>query len=171
MSLIVKILIVIIGISALSIFLDDSNETTVSSQSLSGTDEIQVSIPLVSPIPSVTSVIQSQFNPSSSTYYPDDYYFGGYDSYENEYEDEKEKWPVSGSYDVEACNARTGRCYDLEADINDDTVETIYFPNGGHLDLDGAGLDDDGYAYGDSYTHSDGYDGDEWEVSCYDCSD
>lgn len=78
---------------------------------------------------------------------------------------------LGGTYTVEACNTRTGSCYDLNADIDEGVVERIYFPNGGHLDLDGAELDEDGYTTGESYTESEGYDGNEWEVNCYDCED
>lgn len=87
--------------------------------------------------------------------------------YSSETNEEIEK--PDGTYTVEACNTRTGNCYDLDADISDGLVETIYFLSGGHLDLDGAELDEDGYGVGESYTHSEGYDGDEWEVNCYDC--
>jgi hypothetical protein len=81
----------------------------------------------------------------------------------NRYED------VNGTQTVEACNSRTGSCYELEADISDGQVENIQFPNGGHLDLEGAELDESGQASGASYTHSEGYDGDEWEINCEDC--
>lgn len=74
-----------------------------------------------------------------------------------------------GSHTVEACNTRTGSCYDLDADISDGQVENIQFPNGGHLDIDGAELDEDGQSSGDSYTHTDGYDGDSWDITCEDC--
>ena len=76
---------------------------------------------------------------------------------------------LGGTYTVEACNASTGSCYDLDADIDSGSVERIYFPNGGHLDLDGAELDEDGNAIGDSYTQTEGYNGDEWEINCSDC--
>jgi len=100
----------------------------------------------------------------SNNYY---FYYDYSDNYYNEIDGESEK--PNGSYTVEACNTRTGKCYDLDADISDGVVETIYFPNGGHLDLDGAELDENGYAVGESYTHSEGYDGDEWEINCCDC--
>lgn len=60
-----------------------------------------------------------------------------------------------GSYEVEAC--RNDRCYTLEADIYDGVVETIYFPNGGYLDLD-IKLDENGYGYDTDYY------GNEWEI-------
>lgn len=74
-----------------------------------------------------------------------------------------------GTYTVEACNQNTGNCYDLDADISDGTVERIYFSNGGHLDLDGAELDEDGNASGESYTVGEGYNNDTWEINCSDC--
>jgi hypothetical protein len=86
-----------------------------------------------------------------------------YNEEENKYES------LDGTHTVEACNTRTGSCYDLDADISDGQVENIQFPNGGHLDLDGAELDEDGQASGESYTNTDGYDGDEWEINCEDC--
>ena len=119
----------------------------------------------------------NNFNPSvkglstpspspSQFYYPsaeEDSEYSAHDEDVNRYEE------LSGSYTVEACNNSTGNCYDLDADISDGQVGRIYFPNGGHLDLDGAELDEDGYASGESYTESEGYNGDEWEVNCYDC--
>ncbi len=70
---------------------------------------------------------------------------------------------------MEACSQDSGSCYDLDADISDGVVERIYFPNGGHLDLDGAEIDEDGYAYGESFTVGEGYNDDIWEINCYDC--
>lgn len=85
----------------------------------------------------------------------------------DDYEIEKEK--PDGTYTVEACSQNSGNCYDLDADISDGVVETIYFPNGGHLDMDGAELDEDFSASGESYTNSDGYNGDSWDITCSDC--
>lgn len=86
---------------------------------------------------------------------------------DSQYEDYVEK--PNGTYTVEACSQNTGSCYDLDADIYDGVVDRIYFPNGGHLDLDGAELDEYYSASGESYTDSDGYDGDSWDINCYDC--
>lgn len=83
--------------------------------------------------------------------------------------DEKDYSEVDGSQTVEACNDRTGDCYDLDAEISGGQVEKINFPNGGHLDLDGAELDENGQASGESYTDSEGYDGDTWSIDCSDC--
>lgn len=91
------------------------------------------------------------------------------DSYEEHNEDINQYESLGGTYTVEACSSNSGNCYDLDADIEGGEVERIYFPNGGHLDLDGAELDEDGYAAGDSYTLGEGYNGDEWEINCYDC--
>ena len=75
---------------------------------------------------------------------------------------------IDGTYAAEACNGSSGRYYDLDVDIMDGEVATIHFPNGGHLDLSGAELDENGYATGEAYTYSEGYTGDSWDVSVYD---
>ncbi|MBU4338543.1 hypothetical protein KKD57_03225 [Patescibacteria group bacterium] len=106
---------------------------------------------------------KSDFQSSSSSYMDNDY-ITNHDEAVAEY---KEK--PDGTYTVEACNQSTGSCYDLDADISDGTVERIYFSNGGHLDIDGAELDEEGYASGESYTVDDGYNGDSWEINCSDC--
>ncbi len=83
--------------------------------------------------------------------------YSNYDDYDDEeyYVDKPD-----GTYTVEACSS--SGCYDLDADISDGTVETIYFPDGGYIYPD-AELDEDGSGYGyDS-------DGEEWEINCYDC--
>lgn len=82
---------------------------------------------------------------------------------------EEDKEPISGSHNVEACNSRTGSCYDLDAEVEDGQVTQIDFPNGGHLDMDGAELDENFEATGDSYTNSEGYNGDQWDITCNDC--
>jgi hypothetical protein len=71
--------------------------------------------------------------------------------------------PIDGTYVAEVCNDYTGSCYTLDADVSDGQVETIYFPNGGHLDMDGAELDD-GIATGEAYTWEEGYTGETWTV-------
>ena len=91
------------------------------------------------------------------------------DSYEEHNGDVNRYENLGGAYTVEACSSNSGNCYNLDADIEGGNIERIYFPNGGHLDLDGAELDEDGYATGESYTWSEGYNGDEWEINCYDC--
>ncbi|MCX6793443.1 MAG: membrane lipoprotein lipid attachment site-containing protein [Candidatus Falkowbacteria bacterium] len=102
-------------------------------------------------------------------------YSSSYDdspSYSESFIDESEELDTTrndGTHSVEACNNTTGDCYDLDAEISDGEVEQIQFSNGGHLDLDGATLDEDGSASGDSYTDSEGYDGDTWDVTCTDC--
>lgn len=68
---------------------------------------------------------------------------------------------ISGTYTVEACSQNSGNCYDLEADISSGTVETIYFPNGGHIDLS-AELDENGE--GEDYVNSDN-----WTITCSEC--
>ncbi|MBI4708914.1 MAG: hypothetical protein HY764_01765 [Candidatus Portnoybacteria bacterium] len=73
------------------------------------------------------------------------------------------------SYAVKACSQNSGECQDLDADIFDDVVKRIYFPNGDHLDLDGANLDENGRASGRSFLIVEGYDNDIWDIQCYDC--
>lgn len=77
--------------------------------------------------------------------------------------------PYSGTTTVEACSSNSGNCYELDADIEDGNVEVIHFSNGGYLHLDGAELDENGDASGESYSLKDGYNGDEWEIHCDDC--
>lgn len=52
---------------------------------------------------------------------------------------------VDGTETIEACYDGNGNCYDLEADISDGMITTIYFDNGGNLDFY-ADLDENGYA-------------------------
>ncbi|MDO8463416.1 MAG: hypothetical protein Q7S96_04080 [bacterium] len=99
----------------------------------------------------------------SSRYEYDAYYDGGsVDEHEYEYTVEEPE-PYSGSTTVEACSQSSGNCYDLDADISDGEVETIYFPNGGYLELDDAELDEYGSGSGSTYD-------DEWEIQCDDCA-
>ncbi|MDP3725676.1 MAG: hypothetical protein Q8R36_00585 [bacterium] len=84
-----------------------------------------------------------------------------YGQYENE-EDYYENNRPDGTYTVEACSS--SGCYDLDADISDGTVETLYFPNGGYIYPD-AELDEDGS--GSGYDNN----GEEWEINCYDCEE
>ena len=71
--------------------------------------------------------------------------------------------------DVEACNDRTWKCYDVEAEVSDWEVEQINFANWWHLDLDWASIDDQWEANWDSYTESEWSDWDSWSISCDDC--
>ena len=61
---------------------------------------------------------------------------------------------ISGSETLEACT--DSGCYDLDADISDGYIETIYFNNGGYIQPDAA-IDSEGYAEGYSG------DGEYWE--------
>lgn len=102
-------------------------------------------------------------------------YNSGYSSYSNSSanedntEEEFDPSNYDGSHTVEACNSRTGSCYDLDADIEGGEITQIQFENGGHLDIDGAELSEDFEASGDSYTNTDGYNGDSWDFTCVDC--
>lgn len=78
-------------------------------------------------------------------------------SYEEEYEEE---FDLSGSFTVEACNQESGSCYDLDADLDGYMVNTIYFPNGGHLDFD------DGYCE-ELYCYGTDEEGTDWEFTVY----
>lgn len=51
--------------------------------------------------------------------------------------DESNDQPVGyyGTQTAEVCNDRTGTCYDLDVDTDGETVDTIYFPKGGHLNM------------------------------------
>ena len=59
---------------------------------------------------------------------------------------------VDGTETIDACSWESGNCYNLDADISDGVIETIYFPNGGYLyfsaDIDESGnasdIDQDG---------------------------
>ena len=53
-----------------------------------------------------------------------------------------------GTETVEACNLSSGNCYEVDVDINDDEIETIYFYKGGHVHLDYSDCDYAGYCYG-----------------------
>lgn len=99
---------------------------------------------------------------------------GGYDSAEWS-EEQEESYdaplyseshgePIDGTYSADVCNDYSGACYGLDVDVSDGQVETIYFPNGGHLDLEGAELDESGVATGDAYTWEEGYTGETWTV-------
>lgn len=98
----------------------------------------------------------------SSGSYSNDGYSGNYpyvDDFANDYEPIEPDFEDYKDYidadSVEACN--DSGCYELEADISNGEVETIYFNNGGYRQLN-AEFDEDGDGYG--Y----GSDGDEWEI-------
>lgn len=88
------------------------------------------------------------------------------DSYEEEIESQEslrelayENWDevmdyMSGTETIESCS--DSGCYDLDADISNGYIETVYFPNGGYISPDAA-IDENGSA--------EGYDGDDqyWE--------
>ena len=65
-----------------------------------------------------------------------------------------------GTETIEACTTHNGTCYELDADIYDDFVERIYFPNGGWVDMTDGEFDGD---YGWGYDET----GREWEFSGY----
>ncbi len=126
-------------------------------------------------IGSVSGVFFGNTEKPEKTNYGSDFKYN-YPSYVNseytkqhdeEVEEYKEK--PDGIYIVEACSQDSGSCYDLDADISDGVVERIYFLNGGHLDLDGAELDENGFTSGESFTVSEGYNDDTWDINCYDC--
>ena len=102
---------------------------------------------------SPASLYSGSYEESSSSLFSNSY---DENSYEEHNEDVNRYENLGGTYTVEACSSNSGNCYDVDADIGDGNVERIYFLNGGHLDLDGAELDEDGYATGESYTWSEG---------------
>lgn len=105
----------------------------------------------------------------AETYMDDSYEEAEHDAYlDDELFSQSHQEPIDGTYVVEACSNNSGNCYELDADVSDGEVETLYFPNGGHLDFDGAEIDEDGYATGDSYTWDEGYNDDSWDVTVYD---
>ena len=52
---------------------------------------------------------------------------------------------------IQAYSYQAGNTYDLDADISNGTVETIYFPNGGYLYFS-ANIDENGHASDFDYT-------------------
>ncbi|MEX1997243.1 MAG: hypothetical protein WEA04_01000 [Candidatus Andersenbacteria bacterium] len=62
---------------------------------------------------------------------------------------------LTTSTTIEACSS--SGCYELDADISSGILDTIYFPNGGYIEI-GDYISDSGYAYGEDS------DGDEWEI-------
>lgn len=53
---------------------------------------------------------------------------------------------LDGTEEIEACYDGYN-CYDLEADISNGQVETLYFPNGGYVTFWGDDFNSSGYAY------------------------
>jgi len=68
------------------------------------------------------------------------------------------EYPVgfSGEDTMYACNLDSGNCYDLEVEGNGEELETIYFPNGGWVDVSYSDCED-GYCYAEDEN------GTEWE--------
>lgn len=66
-----------------------------------------------------------------------------YDAISENWDEIKEY--LSGTETIEACSEESGNCYDLDADIDDGSIDEIYFPNGGYLYF-GADIDSDGEA-------------------------
>lgn len=62
-----------------------------------------------------------------------------------------------GTDTMYACNQSSGNCYDLDVDSDGESVERIYFPNGGWVDANSSDCDD-GYCYVEDE------DGTEWEL-------
>lgn len=65
---------------------------------------------------------------------------------------------ANGTETIEACSGSSGNCYDLDADINSGSVDTLHFPNGGYNSFSGE-FDEDGNASDSSYS------GDSWDFS------
>lgn len=62
----------------------------------------------------------------------------------NDYWDEIREY-VNGTETIVACSWDSGSCYDLDADISDGYIETVYFAEGGYLSVY-AEIDSDGEA-------------------------
>ncbi len=69
-----------------------------------------------------------------------------------------------GLYLAETCNGTLRTCHLLEVEVRGGYVETIFLASGGHLEIDGAKLGEDGSASGDAYRMDEGYTGDVWSV-------
>lgn len=62
---------------------------------------------------------------------------------------------LSGSATIDACSDESGSCYSLDADIDDGSITTVHFNNGGYLnvnaDIDSSGdasdTDQDGHSW------------------------
>jgi hypothetical protein len=73
---------------------------------------------------------------------------------------------IDGSYKVEACSDNSDGCYDLDADINQGVIKTIYFSDGGHIDISGADLD----RYGETNGTDESDEWSTWSFRLYDDS-
>lgn len=73
--------------------------------------------------------------------------------------DESNDQPVGfyGTETVYACNQSSGNCYDLDADSDGESIERLYFPKGGWVDIDYSDCDG-GYCYLEDEN------GNEWEI-------
>ena len=73
--------------------------------------------------------------------------------------DESNDQPVGfyGTDTMYACNQSSGNCYDLDVDSDGESVERMYFPKGGWVDIDYSDCDD-GYCYVEDEN------GTEWEL-------
>ena len=112
------------------------------------------------------SIFSSGNDTSSSS---DNNYTGSYSS-ENtidRYDAKTDYWDeikeyIDGTYTVIACSENSGNCYDLDLDINDGNTRSLYFPNGGYVDI---------YTEFDSDGSTSGYDdndADYWELTLND---
>lgn len=91
---------------------------------------------------------KSSSSSSGGNYYDSENVIDQYDAKSDYWDDIAEY--LDGTYTIEACSDNSGNCYDLDADISSGDIDTIYFSNGGYLDIYGADVDSDGSASGDS---------------------
>ncbi len=103
-------------------------------------------------VPAPSSAVYEGEEPDRSRHTP------GYSPYRSRSHGED----ISGTFTAEVCGS--SGCYDLDVDVVDGEVVTIYFPNGGHNDISGSEIDESGYASGDAYTWSQGYSGETWDI-------
>jgi hypothetical protein len=73
--------------------------------------------------------------------------------------DESNDQPVGfyGTETMYACNGSSGNCYDLDVDSDGESVERLYFPNGGWVDVEYSDCDD-------GYCLVEDENGTEWEL-------
>ncbi|KKQ35280.1 MAG: hypothetical protein US50_C0019G0002 [Candidatus Nomurabacteria bacterium GW2011_GWB1_37_5] len=62
-----------------------------------------------------------------------------------------------GTDTMNVCNQSSGNCYDLDVDSDGQSIERIYFPRGGWVDIDSSDCED-GYCYAEDEN------GNEWEL-------
>ena len=91
---------------------------------------------------------KSSSGSSDGEYYNSENTIDRYDAKSDYWDDIAEY--LDGTYTIEACSDDSGNCYSLDADIGSGEINTIYFSNGGNLDIYGAEVDSDGEASGDS---------------------